>query len=1272
MKKVRNNVTAINNKGSLDEKIIYEAGKNNPDDIICLMAPDFSIECFDNNIELKNTCIVDLSRNRLTTLHGLWNIMPQAWWIDVSKNSINDFGPPSMIPKCIGKLELYGNSGITSDAISKLCTTHILRLGLKYIPNMLFKSHEECINYATRSLPLTWVINEEFIYVDSNDNNNKGSSDIGGGDFGIHINVNGIGGPSSFTGTPSLSGFLSPTRSLIMDEVGDDVLSVHSTQSTPQVMISYRNEETKLAKNNELWLDFSKNERESILLRVIQKFPTDRRMREFIKLDILLEDYLEESRIFNRTVLANKSPAFNQIKKPVINPTKFLKLDHSTRLDTAVLLSSTLMFKLPRQLYEESFSVLLGETFSLSEIKACLDLPPFVRTALVAIMKRITLREMSELDYLGQILPKLHTEWNISGPEGLPAPLFDTAHGFNHLFPIRKYLDRPMNAPNEKEKEMQLKMAGHKSFKHFSALENEIIAALPDVVTGNTINAVGIGNEMSFLARHATLLLARAPACPTLTQPQTSYQSQKFYDEMQPLLKVASMRYADLELVFTGPKKDGRAKGRGKDKGSYLGFGQGLPKSGKLNLTWNTEGREAPPVHYARPWRVQKDQPSLMEDSEEGGEFVDSNHLSASNQGRDESPLRGNSRGVEKGIDSIIGGIEAERVQAFTSYNDNVNAGTEENLALGNIQDLAAPPFVPSPVITPGPDQKHIGYNRIITAPTSAIPVTGFSDDQDWKSSYILAPTDAIVSQNKYFQENGWDNNGFMGWEEIEQAPVMLTPNEMGATDQAYIMGLSQRQMKKQIQTMTRSLTTPNLTKSSNNNSSSSSNGTTLPPSQVLQSNDSSKNDSNMRKSESALDLMMEMGSMRAFRGPRMLAQAVTMKLKEEVVTSKEKGKQIPQRLSDMGITKEKGNRNSSNSSIDFGAPLGIPINLPSKFSWRSFELSKEDTEEIKNRNSSDNYKSPQDTLFLTATNYEEEVGNEESTDLITDSINPSQTTPQSSSRDATMNDDLTIDIADLHRQESIDILNNSNMPQSYYANTLDVVIPLDASIGTRFLQGSQGVESNVRSVGGRNIGSSWYPCYEKPVYHVGAVNLNSLRIQRMNTIIGMNNHNNNTNNSDGNLNLNNNNNNNINTNFTAKEMLQKITQNAVVAEKNGAKGIDSKLFRGRGLPSIKTQKKNLNRGLPLLFQPKTDTVEVKTLNRYRNFHQNQDDPEKIKDGYVKNKDLDPWRRRRKSIVLPIKAATFSIREPQTNRPSSTKIAFDGDGDSIQDSIHDR
>merc|ERR1711871_1579120 len=181
--------------------------------------------------------------------------------------------------------------------------------------------------------------------------------------------------------------------------------------------------------------------------------------------------------------------------------------------------------------------------------------------------------------------------------------------------------------------------------------------------------------------------------------------------------------------------------------------------------------------------------------------------------------------------------------------------------------------------------------------------------------------------------------------------------------------------------------------------------------------------------------------------------------------------------------------------------------------------------------------------------------------------MNASQVTLQSS-KDATMTDELTYNMTDFQRQESIALLNNSNMPQSHYANTIDAVIPLDASIGTRFLQGSQGVESNVRSIGGRNIGLSWYPCYEKPVYHVGALNLNSLRVQRMNTIIGMNNSN-----DDDKLN---NINKNINTNFTAKEMLQKITRNAAVAEKNGTKCIESKLFKGRGLPSVKTQKKKL------------------------------------------------------------------------------------------------
>lgn len=129
--------------------------------------------------------------------------------------------------------------------------------------------------------------------------------------------------------------------------------------------------------------------------------------------------------------------------------TKLLYLPHRTRLDFGVLLTSSILFSIPSQIFVDALVVLHNfyRMFSLGEIQEIYNLPRFIKTAVVSIILRICQRELEEIALCGMIRAKPKQTLFITDLHSLFAPTFRGADGYNHLKAIKVYLEMNLEIP---------------------------------------------------------------------------------------------------------------------------------------------------------------------------------------------------------------------------------------------------------------------------------------------------------------------------------------------------------------------------------------------------------------------------------------------------------------------------------------------------------------------------------------------------------------------------------------------------------------------------------------------------------------------------------------------------------------------------------------------------------------------------------------------------------------------------------------------------------
>lgn len=532
------------------------------DEAYVLLVKSQEVETFyDEDVLLRNACIIFLQNNQLASeaLSVLWKKFPNAWWVDLSFNRVSNL--MGKVPKALGLLNLYGNDIKTTD-LPLLADCHILRL---HVPVSFYEDLGAftTVNALISSiLPNVWAVNDDFI----TSADRREATQIG-----------------------------LPPRSETSAVLEMDILS-----NTAQPNVRAQN-----------------------VIRVVQNCPPRGKFADYFRLEILLDEYLQEACYFNcfaaQIHLQNNSSHRTIEPMPFVDVYALMMLPHRTRLDLAVVLTAALLFHIPRNLLRDALVISMGHYVSTEDIDQMYALPTFAKTALVCLLRRVTAKEALEWQTIHQFCPKparpvaLQPQKLKYGKHPAPPPSdYLTSSGFDFLRPVKEYLEQAIEVTVTDPKQLQAMVP-------FSELELEILNKLPDVPTrssaasyfkdkaaelsrGTAMSSASYREWIPFAARHTVLLLTKAPACPPLTRPQQSKAKQELYIEMLPLLRAANMTMNDLDLAFTGPGKDGRMLNprtvtsgtsmKVKSFGATLGTGSGKSTVAQTALSAGSFGKE--------------------------------------------------------------------------------------------------------------------------------------------------------------------------------------------------------------------------------------------------------------------------------------------------------------------------------------------------------------------------------------------------------------------------------------------------------------------------------------------------------------------------------------------------------------------------------------------------------------------------------------------------------------------------------------------------------
>lgn len=489
---------------------------HDPDCSYVLLVKAQQVDRFqDEEVLLRNACSICLSDNNIEA-----DSITPLWKKFpsawwVDLSHNNLLSLEGHYPRVVGSFNVSGNA-LKLSALSSLLHTHILRLHVSLSDDLNFSGYSTINAMMANVLPNVWVINDDFI---ASFDRREGSG------------VN--NGPK-----PN-------------EEVPKDI---------------------EVPSNN-------LGNRESKLIRAIQNCPPKGKYSDYFRLEILLEEYLQEACYFNcfaqQIDLQNNSSHRHIECMPFVDAYALLVLPHRLRLDLSVVLTASLMFPVPKQLLRDALLIIMAQYISMEDIEQLYHLPTFAKTALVCLLRRVSKKELQEWQTIQQYCPKPTRVMPLAQQkhaytENAPSPLdYLDSGGFQFLRPIKEYLEQAIEVTVTDPRVLH-------SMVPFSELEIEIINKLPDVPTqssaavyfkekaeeqssGKANNASASYKEwIPFAARHTVLLLTKAPSCPPLTRPQQSKVKQELYFELLPILRAANMTMNDLDLGFVGPGKDGR------------------------------------------------------------------------------------------------------------------------------------------------------------------------------------------------------------------------------------------------------------------------------------------------------------------------------------------------------------------------------------------------------------------------------------------------------------------------------------------------------------------------------------------------------------------------------------------------------------------------------------------------------------------------------------------------------------------------------------------
>lgn len=389
---------------------------------------------------LPRATIVNLSDNKLTSasIQRLWQMFPSAWWIDLSDNNIKDFDFP--LPVVLGSLSLTGNT-MDAKELETLAKVHILRIKLTPLSAVSVGLSSKAAGVTlitTKLLPNVWVVNDDFISFSDRVRSTK-----------FHLSQQNIE-----TGEAAIG----------------EVTSINIT--VPQRITAGD------------WSAIRASPKASSLACVLQEIALSTPESDFFRLDVLLEDYLEEASIYNKFVrklqIFNNSAVKPLPFMPIVDIQELVELPHRLRLDLSAALTASLLFHIPPILFKEALITAMLKHLSLKSMETMLKLPAFVKTAVVCLLRRLCKRELEEIRITQTLVPKPRAVGGLSNP-----CTYVTADGFNYLRPARKYLERDITVPeyHEECQSPTLDPSNPASPLYFSDLELDMLDNLPDTPT---------------------------------------------------------------------------------------------------------------------------------------------------------------------------------------------------------------------------------------------------------------------------------------------------------------------------------------------------------------------------------------------------------------------------------------------------------------------------------------------------------------------------------------------------------------------------------------------------------------------------------------------------------------------------------------------------------------------------------------------------------------------------------------------------------------------
>eukprot|EP01034_Spumella_vulgaris_P041861 gene41861-51883_t len=135
-------------------------------------------------------------------------------------------------------------------------------------------------------------------------------------------------------------------------------------------------------------------------MRAVQNIPIYDAFADSFKLDILIEDYLEECSLnneYSRNLRISNDSVVKPVKEmPTVNLYAILVMPHKIRLDLSVMLTASILFHIPLALLRDAMVILLSKHMSGTDISNLCEVPLFVRTGLVSMIRRISRRELEE------------------------------------------------------------------------------------------------------------------------------------------------------------------------------------------------------------------------------------------------------------------------------------------------------------------------------------------------------------------------------------------------------------------------------------------------------------------------------------------------------------------------------------------------------------------------------------------------------------------------------------------------------------------------------------------------------------------------------------------------------------------------------------------------------------------------------------------------------------------------------------------------------------